>query len=966
MGRFIVTNRTDTTGLRSSLWGADWLAIEAEARLFTGGNDIVNFANLTPAQRLDLPESGSSLAPLYNGLAGDDTVYLPSLGGYTLAPGIVWDPNQLFDGGPGKDVIVGGDGNDQIIGGQGDDTVWGQAGNDRIYGSPGQDTTYGGDGSDIFDYWTNGFVGFSPGTVQHVYGQKDEASENQPVAINGDRLLLPGSPSDYLIRVGVKSSWEPLAPSWEETTVQIETTLATLRTSGIERVSFAAPVYKQVMLSPGGIVGEAAQLALESYVDASAAVSRSWHAVAAIELGIAPAVNGVFGHRFVNGLYQAKGVTPGEADALVLTGVVGGKRTLAVSFRGTDNYDDYADYLLFLTHYIKYKPLIDGIKVYIADPYNGIEQVLVSGHSLGGAMAQYFLAEPLAKPAQAFTWGSPGAELLPRNPMFVNFMDINDLVPWAGVAFDNVRAGSDVFIHTVVDKGRFDFEGHSKEFYVRDTILLLEHANDIASSFYVSSLASSLRSGHAYVGTDVQVMLGTTNDDQMKALSRDDFVLAGHGNDTITLVDENWLASGARTLDGGAGLKDKLLLPGLWGFAIQLTALNANDSKLTYKTQADREEQLVGTVRGIEEIIAGDGVIFRPNAPAARIQGPVAGATQSVDTSYDAFDVGNGAQTILGSNLADTIFLGLGAKVINAADGADLVLVKIGADGAGVVVDGGRGEDILVGGIGNDFLLGGLDADTLRGRAGNDTFGVNDIGDQIFEDAAEGVDWVHSTINYVLPDNVEHLYLLAGATSGIGNTENNALIGNVDDNILSGGDGIDELIGAGGNDTMFGGRGHDFYYVDSRYDTLVENPGEGTDRVFATASFTLPDNVEVLILQGGAQTAIGNAGNDTLIGNALGNVLSGGAGNDELFGGGGNDTFVFRTGYGHDVIDDFQGGPGIGDIIALDPALASSFAQVMALATQVGANTVISFGETASLTLVGFAKANLTADDFLI
>lgn len=34
----------------------------------------------------------------------------------------------------------------------------------------------------------------------------------------------------------------------------------------------------------------------------------------------------------------------------------------------------------------------------------------------------------------------------------------------------------------------------------------------------------------------------------------------------------------------------------------------------------------------------------------------------------------------------------------------------------------------------------------------------------------------------------------------------------------------------------------------------------------------------------------------------------------------------------------------------------------MALATQVASNTVISFGENASLTLHGFAKANLAAD----
>ena len=53
------------------------------------------------------------------------------------------------------------------------------------------------------------------------------------------------------------------------------------------------------------------------------------------------------------------------------------------------------------------------------------------------------------------------------------------------------------------------------------------------------------------------------------------------------------------------------------------------------------------------------------------------------------------------------------------------------------------------------------------------------------------------------------------------------------------------------------------------------------------------------------ENAIGGAGADRLIGNPINNRLDGGSGSDSLTGNGGSDTFVFRAGYGNDVITDF-------------------------------------------------------------
>ncbi|AZO78625.1 MULTISPECIES: hypothetical protein [unclassified Bosea (in: a-proteobacteria)] len=147
---------------------------------------------------------------------------------------------------------------------------------------------------------------------------------------------------------------------------------------------------------------------------------------------------------------------------------------------------------------------------------------------------------------------------------------------------------------------------------------------------------------------------------------------------------------------------------------------------------------------------------------------------------------------------------------------------------------------------------------------------------------------------------------------------------------------------------------------------MVEDQDQGYDRVYSSVSYVLTDNVEALNLQDTAVTGIGNALDNGIGGNSLNNVLSGGAGNDQLFGFGGKDTFVFRSGYGRDVIGDFEGaGIADADVVQIDPALADSFAELMSFATQSGADTVFTFDAGTSLTLQNVNLALLHQNDFL-
>ena len=112
-----------------------------------------------------------------------------------------------------------------------------------------------------------------------------------------------------------------------------------------------------------------------------------------------------------------------------------------------------------------------------------------------------------------------------------------------------------------------------------------------------------------------------------------------------------------------------------------------------------------------------------------------------------------------------------------------------------------------------------------------------------------------------------------------------------------GGAGNDTITINGPNaDTLTGGAGDDIYIYNDAADTIVENPGEGSDTIRTAVSFVLPDaaqNIENLTLTGTDNiNGTGNTTGNVLTGNSGNNVLSGGAGNDSMSGGLGNDIYT--------------------------------------------------------------------------
>lgn len=174
--------------------------------------------------------------------------------------------------------------------------------------------------------------------------------------------------------------------------------------------------------------------------------------------------------------------------------------------------------------------------------------------------------------------------------------------------------------------------------------------------------------------------------------------------------------------------------------------------------------------------------------------------------------------------------------------------------------------------------------------------------------------------------------------------------------------GNDVLRGAGG-DILAGGTGNDVYHVSSAkgaIPTVRELAGGGTDTVYSyVGNYTLPANVENLVLGAASRFGGGNALDNVLRATGADQTLAGGGGNDVLHGNVGT-TFAFAAGGGADRILGWNGG----DTIRLEGLGLHDFADVRKSMRQIGADTVLDFGVSGSLTLAGVRAGTLKAENF--
>lgn len=296
------------------------------------------------------------------------------------------------------------------------------------------------------------------------------------------------------------------------------------------------------------------------------------------------------------------------------------------------------------------------------------------------------------------------------------------------------------------------------------------------------------------------------------------------------------------------------------------------------------------TIRGL----GGDDILFGLEG-ADKLFGGDGDDVVNAGDGDDVLDGGIGADTMRGGLGDDTFYVDDSGDLAieSAGEGIDLVYSAINhrlrenvenltLTGTAVRALGNAADNRLLGNASNNILDGLAGADVMRGGLGDDSYYVDNSGDQPIENADEGTDTVFSSISYRLGSNLENLNLLGSAVRGLGNALDNRIVGTSGSNDIDGGAGADVMRGGGGNDT---------YYVDDLGDRVIENSGEGTDTVRVTISgYTLSAEVERGVV------AVSGSTGFSLTGNRLDNQLNGNTGRDFLFGAGGDDTISGRDG----------------------------------------------------------------------
>jgi trimeric autotransporter adhesin len=414
--------------------------------------------------------------------------------------------------------------------------------------------------------------------------------------------------------------------------------------------------------------------------------------------------------------------------------------------------------------------------------------------------------------------------------------------------------------------------------------------------------------------TSAYTLTGSALNDTLLGAGGSDVLNGGDGNDSLQGY------GGSNTLSGGDGddtfiadfFATNVINGGAGVDLVDFSSSGATAVNLSLTTQQNTGSGFV-TISNVENVLGSfQNDTITGNAGANVLNGADGNDTLNGGAGADALIGGVGDDTYVVDNVGGTV-------TENFGEGTDLVQSSVDfalsgnietlelTGGSAISGTGNGSNNTLTGNTAANTLDGGTGADAMAGGAGDDIYVVDDAGDTVTENPAQGTDSVQASISYVLTANVENLSLTGGlAINGTGNGLNNSITGNTQANTLDGGAGADAMIGGDGNDT---------YIVDEAGDVVTELDGQGQDEVQVSFTYALSLNLENLTLTGlAAINGAGNGVDNAIIGNNEANVLTGNAGNDTLQGRDGADTLL--GGDGNDVMiagagaDALNGGAG--------------------------------------------------------
>ncbi|WP_324779516.1 calcium-binding protein [Thiobacillus sedimenti] len=726
---------------------------------------------------------GGSYSGYFEGGLGNDTI----IGGSGM--NVIWGDDQVFGGEGGNDTITGGNDYDYVMAGAGDDLVYGNGGGDNLAGNQGNDRLFGGSGNDFL----NGGKGIDTligGTGDDTYtvdNGSDIVTENA-----GEGIDLVQALTTYTLGSNVEHLTLMNSSVIDGTGNELNNILTGNGASNTLKGGAGDDILK------GGPSGAPTSTTISSLVI---------YARGTPVLDVYPAMQ-----VYVDGiLIQAFSVDAADYAAYTVDpaklGMAAGK--VDVVFANDAWRPDIGqDRNLYVQ-----KIEVNDQSMNATD--NGVLMDVGSGSlALDGINVRL------------------GQETLASSGSLRFILGDNDMLD-GGVGADQMSGGSGNDSYTVDNLGDVLTERPNEGVdTVRSSIsytlgenlenlgllgtAALDGTGNSLNNLLMGNAGNNVLHGDA--GADT--LIGYAGNDRLDGGTGNDFLYGGQGNDTY-VIDSTGDSPSENVNEGWDTVESSISY-----------TLGANVESLTLTGIS----AINGTGNDLDNNLVGNG----------------ATNVLSTGAGNDYLDGGAGADTMIGGAGDDDYVVDNAGDVVveNAAGGSDSVELYL--DGNYVLgtdiefayrygngnwtttgnasdnyLYGSRGSDTLIGLAGNDLLWGDAGADSLIGGEGNDRYYVDNAGDIVTENAAEGVDMVYvfGSVAYTLAANVENGYRTFWAGNLMGNDLNNMLSGSYGADILDGGAGDDTLNGWGGDDTLIGERGNDIYTVGrgSGVDRVVEN-----------------------------------------------------------------------------------------------------------------------------------------------
>ncbi len=908
-------------------------------RLFGGtGNDRID------AGKGDDQASGGEGDDLINGNAGHDSLF-----------GDAGD-DTIF-GGDGSDYLDGGDGQDSLMGGKGDDFILGGAGADVLIGGAGNDVLVGGTGNDILDGSIGlNVVGFSRGD-----GIDEVLANNHAVQYD-------------LFLTGIEVQEVRFSSDGNHLILDLGEYIADDNTIDEEKILFDGFDMEGLFDSV-----ESGSLSLNSITFEDGTVWDRQKILDEIYLDINPAIIGTQNDDVLNGtsgdeLIEAYGgndiVNAGEGNDEVYgysgADVLHGGAGNDILDGGADNDSLYGD---------------EGNDQLYGHTGDDILNSGTGNDTLYGGAHNDELIGGLGDDKLL---GQKGNDVLYGN-------DGNDILS-GGEGTDELHGGN----------GNDELRGGSENDLLMGGLGDDQLSGDEGDDVIHGELGSDILNGgeghdQMFGGDGIDMLVGEAGNDELFGGAGNDYLFGDQGNDYLDG------GTGADLLVGGAG-NDTYILNSLDDVIVEDAnqGIDTLEASMSISLIDSLEGSLVnienltligtaieGTGNQFDNILIGNELnnILNGLAGSDTLMGGLGNDIYHVDNSQDVVtELSNeGTDTIVASvdftladntenlmltgdaitgngNQLNNIIMGNEQNnILNGHDGDDELVGQAGDD----TLNGGAGNDTIYGGLGDDLLNGLSGADTLVGGAGDDFYVVDNINDQVIENAQQGIDSVVSSIDLTLAAQVENLRLSGDAIFATGNALANILEGNQQNNVFDGGAGIDTLVfnRGDGQDTALKAQGsyqlelHGIRAQDVSFNVvgnlLVLELGQGDSISFTEfdvldSEDSLPisqiqfvndgitetlnrDDVSVwlettlatkvgndhinLLLgthdgdrlhgMGGNDLLLALKGDDVLLGGKGNDALTAGQGNDRLLGGSGNDVLLGNTGN-----DSLDGGTG--------------------------------------------------------